>query len=172
VARAASHTVAWYSEVLARQTPRVLSKSFAFDTFDGLHASANELLKRLHCLVFQASVAHDGLEWFSAHRRLGFAVARAVRRQLASRLPCGALREGVHAVAGFSQASSGVCTSAIVRKRFELLVTDIQPIVFPFWLGWVAVFANDSNVASRSHGDVGGVPRLCLARTIIPVLIA
>jgi hypothetical protein len=95
VARGASHKMAWSSEVLARQTPRVVFQPFAFDTFGGLHASADELLKRLQCLVSQASVAHEGLVWFSAHRRLGFAVSRAVGRQLASRVPWGGLGEGV-----------------------------------------------------------------------------
>jgi hypothetical protein len=46
VARAASLEVARYSEVLARQPPRVVFKAFAFDTFGGLHASADDLLKR------------------------------------------------------------------------------------------------------------------------------
>jgi hypothetical protein len=87
VERAASHKMVWYREVLARQPPRVVFKPFAFDTFGGLHASADELLKRLQCQVSQASAAHEGLVWFSTHRRLGFAVARGVGRQLASRLP-------------------------------------------------------------------------------------
>jgi hypothetical protein len=34
---------------------------------------------------------HDGMVWYSVHRRIGFTVARAVGRQLASRLPWGEL---------------------------------------------------------------------------------
>jgi hypothetical protein len=47
------------------------------------------LLDRLQGLVSQASVSHDGLVWYSAHRRVGFSIARAVGRQLASRLAWG-----------------------------------------------------------------------------------
>jgi hypothetical protein len=85
VERAASHKLVWYREVLAGQPPRGVFKPFALD----------ELLKRLQCLVSQASVAHEGLVWFSTHRWLGFAVARAGGRQLASRLPWGGLGEGM-----------------------------------------------------------------------------
>jgi hypothetical protein len=36
VALAASHKMAWYSEVLARKPPRVVFKPFAFISFGGL----------------------------------------------------------------------------------------------------------------------------------------
>jgi hypothetical protein len=98
--------VAWYREVLVWQPraapPPIVFKLFAFDVFGGLLALADELLKRLQCLVSLASVAYEGLVWFSAHRRVGFAVAHAVGRQLASRLPWEGFGGGMLAVAGFS----------------------------------------------------------------------
>jgi hypothetical protein len=47
------------------------------------------VLNRLQGLVSQASVSHDGMVWYSAHRRVGFTIARAVGRPLASRRPWG-----------------------------------------------------------------------------------
>jgi hypothetical protein len=89
--RAAGGKVASYREVLLRQPPRVVFRPFAFETFGGFDAAAEEVLKRLQGLVNQALVAHEDLVWFSTHRRVSFTIARAVGRQLAARLPYGGL---------------------------------------------------------------------------------
>ena len=79
---------------MLRQPPRVVLRPFAFDTFGGLHGDAVELLKRLQGLVSQASFVHEGLVWYCTHRRVSFSIARAVGRQLATRLPWGNVHLG------------------------------------------------------------------------------
>eukprot|EP00884_Botryococcus_braunii_P016683 jgi/Botrbrau1/3699/Bobra.0008s0026.1 len=88
-ARAAAGKLASYREVLLRQPPRVVFRPFAFETLGGLDSAAEESLKRLQGMVNQALVTHEDLVWFSTHRRISFAIARAVGRQLAARLPYG-----------------------------------------------------------------------------------
>eukprot|EP00884_Botryococcus_braunii_P007583 jgi/Botrbrau1/16826/Bobra.150_2s0051.1 len=90
-ARAAAGKLASYWEVLLRQPPRVVFRPFAFETLGGVNSAAEEFLKRLQGMVNQAIVAHEDLVWFSMHRRITFAIARAVGRQLAARLPYGGL---------------------------------------------------------------------------------
>ena len=94
VTRAAAHKMAFYRPVLAHQPSRVAFEPFAFDCFGGLHSVAVGLLNRFQGLVSQASVSHEGMVWYSVHRRIGFTIARAVGRQLASRLPWGELERG------------------------------------------------------------------------------
>eukprot|EP00884_Botryococcus_braunii_P000089 jgi/Botrbrau1/10080/Bobra.0355s0033.1 len=89
VARAAAGKLASHREVLLRQPPREVVRPFSFETLGGLGAAAEELLSRLQGLDSQAVVAHEDLVWFSIQRRVSFVIARAVGRQLASRLPCG-----------------------------------------------------------------------------------
>eukprot|EP00884_Botryococcus_braunii_P014514 jgi/Botrbrau1/23063/Bobra.0243s0005.1 len=43
-----------------------------------IDSAVEEFLKRLHGMVNQALVAHEVLVWFSTHRRVSFAIARAV----------------------------------------------------------------------------------------------
>ncbi len=74
-------------EILSHQPPRVLIRPFAFDVFGGLRDDAVDLLARLQGMVGQGSVYHEGFMWFSTFRRVSFTVARAVGRQLATRLP-------------------------------------------------------------------------------------
>eukprot|EP00884_Botryococcus_braunii_P021482 jgi/Botrbrau1/8017/Bobra.384_2s0039.1 len=81
---AAAGKLASYREVVLRQPPRVVFRPFAFETFGGLDSAAEEFLKRLQGMVNQALVAHEDLVWFSTHRRVSFAIARAVGRQLAA----------------------------------------------------------------------------------------
>eukprot|EP00884_Botryococcus_braunii_P008718 jgi/Botrbrau1/17848/Bobra.0127s0088.1 len=87
--RAAAGKLAWYREVLVRQPPRVVFRPFSFESLGGLGDAAEELLSRLQGLVNKAVVAHEDLVWFSVQRRVSFVIARAVGRQLATRLPCG-----------------------------------------------------------------------------------
>ena len=87
VAKAALHKLVAYRVVLRCQPPRVIFRPFAFDTFGGLHQEAIDLLSRLQGIVWQASVSHDDVVWYSTFRRVSFAIARAVGRQLATRLP-------------------------------------------------------------------------------------
>jgi hypothetical protein len=88
-ARAAAQKVVSYREILRHQPARVILRPFAFDVFGGLHEEAVEFLSRLQGIVGQAQVSHEGLVWFSTVRRLSFTIARAVGRQLATRLPFG-----------------------------------------------------------------------------------
>jgi hypothetical protein len=87
VARAAANKLQYYRVHLSRQPPRVVFRPFAFDTFGGLHGDAVELLQRLQGVVSQAALLHEDMAWYSTVRRVGFTIARAVGRQLATRLP-------------------------------------------------------------------------------------
>jgi hypothetical protein len=53
----------------------------------GFHGDAVELLQRLQGVVSQAAWAHEDMAWYSMVRRVGFTIALAVGRQLATRLP-------------------------------------------------------------------------------------
>ncbi len=72
----------------------VVFRPFASDTFGGFDKEAEGLLQRLQALVPRSSLAHEDLVCFSIQRRLAFAIARAVGRQLASRLPYGRVELG------------------------------------------------------------------------------
>ena len=87
VARAATNKLQYYRNHRSRQPPRVVFRPFAFDTFGGLHGDAVELLQRLQGVVSQAALVHIDMAWYSMVRRVGFTIARAVGRQLATRLP-------------------------------------------------------------------------------------
>jgi hypothetical protein len=45
------------------------------------------MLQRLQGVVSQAAFVHEDMAWYSIVRRVGFTIARAVGRQLATRLP-------------------------------------------------------------------------------------
>eukprot|EP00884_Botryococcus_braunii_P015825 jgi/Botrbrau1/2926/Bobra.0026s0003.1 len=81
--------------LLGWQPPRVVFRPFAFETFGGFDTAAEEFLKGLQGMVNQALVAHEDLVWFSTHRRVSFAIARAVGWQLAARLPYGGVDDRV-----------------------------------------------------------------------------
>jgi hypothetical protein len=96
VARAAANKLQYHRNHLSRNPPRVLFRPFAIDTFGGLHEDAVEMLQRLQGVVNQAALAHEDIAWCSSGlrmtlcgrvRRVGFTIARAVGRQLATHLP-------------------------------------------------------------------------------------
>jgi hypothetical protein len=91
VGRVAALKAASHRDTLPWQPPRVLSKlrPFAFDVCGVLRTDSQDLLKRLQGVVSQASFVHEELIWYCAHRRVGFTIAEAVVRQLATRLPEG-----------------------------------------------------------------------------------
>ena len=89
VAKAALHKMVAYMDVLRGQPPRVVFRPFAFDTLGGLHQEAIDLLARLQGIVGQVSLAHEDFVWYSIFQSVSFSIARAVGRQLSTRLPLG-----------------------------------------------------------------------------------
>jgi hypothetical protein len=60
--------------------------SFSFESLWELHEDAVGLLVRLQGGVNLSALTHDDCLWFSVIRRVSFAIAKAVGRQLSSRL--------------------------------------------------------------------------------------
>ena len=88
-AKAALNKLIAYRDILRGQPPRVVFRPFAFDVFGGFHQDALDILSRFQGLVGQVSPSNEDFVWYSTFRRVSFAIARAVGRQLATRLPVG-----------------------------------------------------------------------------------
>jgi hypothetical protein len=87
-----------YRDILRAQPPSVMYLSFSFESLGGLHPDAVGLLVRLQGGVTLSALTHDDCFWFSVIRQVSFAIAKAVGRQLSSRLPWwGASSGGVDA---------------------------------------------------------------------------
>jgi hypothetical protein len=87
-----------YRDILRAQPPSVRYLSFSFESLGGLHPDAVGLLGRLQGGVNLSLLTHDDCVWFSVIRRVSFAIAKAVGRQLSSWLPWwGASSGGVDA---------------------------------------------------------------------------
>jgi hypothetical protein len=78
-----------YRDILRAQPPSVRFLSFFFESLGGLHPDAVGLLVRLQGGVNLSALTHDDCFWYSVMtiRRVSFAIAKAVGRQLSSRLP-------------------------------------------------------------------------------------
>jgi hypothetical protein len=75
-----------HRDIMRAQPPSVVLRAFAFETLGGLHADALEVLARLQGRVNMAVLTCDNNVWFSVVRRVGMVIAKAVGRQLSSRL--------------------------------------------------------------------------------------
>jgi hypothetical protein len=75
-----------YREILRAQPAGVEFLPFSFETMGGLHADALLLLGRLQGVVNLAVVRDEVGEWSSVVRRMSFIIAKAVARQLSTRL--------------------------------------------------------------------------------------
>jgi hypothetical protein len=76
-----------YRDILVVQPPSVAFTSFAFESLGGLHPDACAFLSRLQASANMAAVNHDDMVGYSVLRRVSFAIAKAVGRQLSTRLP-------------------------------------------------------------------------------------
>jgi hypothetical protein len=86
--RAVVRNEASYRNVLRAQPPSIKYVSFAFEFLGVLDEDTLGLLGRLQGGVNLSALNHDACVWFSVVRLVSFAIAKAVGRQLSSRLPC------------------------------------------------------------------------------------
>jgi hypothetical protein len=84
--RAVGRKENWYRDILRAQPPSVAYQSFGFETLGGIHGDGMALLARLQGVVNLAVLTHDDTVWFSLVRRVSLAIAKAVGRQLSTRL--------------------------------------------------------------------------------------
>jgi hypothetical protein len=85
--KAAARKNASYREILNSQPSSVVFRAFSFETLGGLHTDALGLISRLQGLVHLAALTHDDTVFYSVAKRVSFVIAKAVGRQLSSRLP-------------------------------------------------------------------------------------
>lgn len=85
--KAVARKEASYRNILLAQPPCVAYCTFAFESFGGLHSDARGLIARFQGVVNLAALNHDDSMWYSVMRRVSFTIAKAIGRQLSSRLP-------------------------------------------------------------------------------------
>jgi hypothetical protein len=65
------------------------TRHLPFETMEGIHNDGMAVLARLHSMVNMPALAYEDNIWNSVVRRVSLAIAKAVGRQLSTRLPWG-----------------------------------------------------------------------------------